>query len=294
MDAPNDDAEIAMLDAVVSRLARSSAFPLVFGGLVRESSIRVTALAGHRTPNLRDLHVVFDRGLGGRTLSELRPRIASDYRTSNAITHDYDRQVLSEGVRTLLAVPVIVGGNVRSVLYAARRTGEDTGGVAVGPVVRAAQELGREFAVRDEVERRSVVLRANRPAPRGDALGTVQLEELRSSFAELRSISSSVSDPDLLDRLRHVESRLAALAGVPGGKPAAAAGENGDDDVSLAPRETDVLGFVALGRTNREIAGVLGLAESTVKSYLGTAMQKLGATTRHDAVVRARRRGLIP
>ena len=91
--------------------------------------------------------VVVDRGLGGRTLSELRPRIAVDYRTSNAITHDYDRQVLSEGVRTLLAVPVIVEGNVRGVLYGARRSGDEPGNVAVGPVVRAAQELGRELAV---------------------------------------------------------------------------------------------------------------------------------------------------
>lgn len=294
MYAPNTARDDELLQGVVSRLARSSAFPLVFGGLVSHSGIHVTALAGHRTMSLRDLHVVADRGLGGRALSELRPRIAVDYRTSSAITHDYDRQVLMEGVRTLLAVPVLVDGVVRSVLYAGRRSDESTGGVAVGPVVRAAQELGREFAARDATVRRSAggVLPAGRP----DGLDSMQLEELRSSFAELRSISSSVTDPELLDRLRHLEGRLAALAGAGAAGEAGGVGADAPDaePVLLAPRETDVLGYVALGRTNRETAAALGLAESTVKSYLGTAMQKLGATTRHDAVVRARRRGLLP
>jgi DNA-binding CsgD family transcriptional regulator len=55
-----------------------------------------------------------------------------------------------------------------------------------------------------------------------------------------------------------------------------------------------VLACAALGRTNAQIAEELGLRESTVKAYLGTAMAKLDAPTRHAAVTAARREGLMP
>ena len=64
--------------------------------------------------------------------------------------------------------------------------------------------------------------------------------------------------------------------------------------VHLSRRETDVLACAALGATNAEIAQQLGLREGTVKAYLGTAMSKLDASTRHAAVAKARRFGLLP
>jgi len=63
---------------------------------------------------------------------------------------------------------------------------------------------------------------------------------------------------------------------------------------ALAPRELDVLAQVALGCTNSETAQRLSLRPETVKSYLRSAMTKLGARTRHEAVVRARRLGFLP
>ena len=65
-------------------------------------------------------------------------------------------------------------------------------------------------------------------------------------------------------------------------------------DVRLSPRETDVLACAALGQTNAEIAATLTLREGTVKSYLQSAMAKLDASTRHAAVAKARRAGLLP
>jgi DNA-binding CsgD family transcriptional regulator len=64
--------------------------------------------------------------------------------------------------------------------------------------------------------------------------------------------------------------------------------------VRLSPRETDVLACAALGYTNAQVAHALGLKEATVKAYLGSAMSKLDASTRHAAVTRARRAGLLP
>jgi DNA-binding CsgD family transcriptional regulator len=64
--------------------------------------------------------------------------------------------------------------------------------------------------------------------------------------------------------------------------------------VGLAPREVDVLACVASGATNAAAAQRLGLRAETVKGYLRSAMRKLGAHTRLEAVVAARRAGLLP
>jgi DNA-binding CsgD family transcriptional regulator len=62
----------------------------------------------------------------------------------------------------------------------------------------------------------------------------------------------------------------------------------------LAPREIDVIAQVSLGCTNAESAQRLGVSLETIKSYLRSAMRKLDARTRHEAVVRARTYGLLP
>ena len=62
----------------------------------------------------------------------------------------------------------------------------------------------------------------------------------------------------------------------------------------LSPRETDILSHVALGWPNARIAEALSLRESTVKSYLNTAMVKLSARTRHEAVSIARSSHVLP
>ncbi len=64
--------------------------------------------------------------------------------------------------------------------------------------------------------------------------------------------------------------------------------------VRLAPREVDVLACVAAGATNAVAAERLGVGVETVKGYLRSAMRKLGARTRGEAVVTARRAGWLP
>jgi DNA-binding CsgD family transcriptional regulator len=63
------------------------------------------------------------------------------------------------------------------------------------------------------------------------------------------------------------------------------------DEANLSPREREVLGAVADGRSTKEIARLLELSPNTVKFHLQAAFDKLGATSRTEAVVRAMRRG---
>lgn len=60
-----------------------------------------------------------------------------------------------------------------------------------------------------------------------------------------------------------------------------------------SPREREVLGLIAKGRSNKEVASDLGLSEDTVKRHVSNLMAKLGAQDRTQAVTEALRRGLI-
>ncbi|MEV8370731.1 LuxR C-terminal-related transcriptional regulator [Microbacterium sp. NPDC064584] len=278
---PDSDAQLVA--RAVADLARQTQFPFAFGGLERDGAVEVTATVGTRTRHLQGLVVRAERGLGGRALVEKRPRLALDYRTSRNITHDYDRAVLGEGVATLFAIPVVVTGDARGVLYCGTWAQSAVNDVMARPAFGIAEALANELRVRDEVERRLAFAPAASPAPGLDAAAR---EELRESYAELRSIAAAVADPDVRQRLAALEQRLAALSsdGITGPAPS----------VALSPRETDVLARVALGATNAEIASALALKEGTVKSYLQSAMGKLEASTRHAAVMKARRAGILP
>lgn len=61
----------------------------------------------------------------------------------------------------------------------------------------------------------------------------------------------------------------------------------------LSPREQEVLHLVAEGRSNKQIARELIIAESTAKSYVTGVFNKLGVDTRAHAVAVAAQRGLL-
>lgn len=74
--------------------------------------------------------------------------------------------------------------------------------------------------------------------------------------------------------------------------PAAALRESIDDNGELTPRERAVLSYVAQGRTNREIADGLFIAETTVKTHLKSVFAKLQVRNRSEAAAIAWRMGL--
>ena len=61
----------------------------------------------------------------------------------------------------------------------------------------------------------------------------------------------------------------------------------------LSERELDVLRLIATGRTNQEIAEILVIALSTVKSHINNIYSKLGTNRRTEAIVIAREIGLL-
>ncbi|MFB7614343.1 response regulator [Kitasatospora sp. NPDC056181] len=61
----------------------------------------------------------------------------------------------------------------------------------------------------------------------------------------------------------------------------------------LTPRETDVLRELARGLSNAEIAGVLGMRESTVKAHVSRILTALGVGNRVQAALLARDAGVV-
>lgn len=64
-------------------------------------------------------------------------------------------------------------------------------------------------------------------------------------------------------------------------------------DIRLSAREMQVLDEVAQGRSNREVASALHISENTVKNHVRRIMEKLGASSRTEAVALAARNGLV-
>mgnify|MGYP000859474148 CR=1 FL=1 len=62
---------------------------------------------------------------------------------------------------------------------------------------------------------------------------------------------------------------------------------------SLSLRERQVLGLVAEGLTNKEVAYRLGISERTIQFHLNSVFNKLGVNSRTEAVAKAFRMGVL-
>ncbi|MFI7390896.1 response regulator transcription factor [Streptomyces tendae] len=273
-----DAADAAQIRSALARLRRTTGLPVAFGGLVESGrrQVRISELSGTATTALSALAVTAGNGLGGRAVALSRPCAVTDYTVSRQISHEYDLPVAAEGLRSVLAVPVVVRRRVRGVLYGALRSAQPLGDRTLSAAVAAARDAEQALVLRDEADE---LLTAAAPAP-GPAHGTAW-EQVREAHAALRALAPRITDPALRDELLRACGLLVAGDGpVPGPR--------------LAPREVDVLACVAGGATNGEAAERLGVGPETVKSYLRSAMRKLGARTRTEAVAAARRTGWLP
>ncbi|OCC13223.1 response regulator transcription factor [Streptomyces sp. PTY087I2] len=271
------------MQAALSRLRRTSGLPVVFGGLLSDARhARIAELSGAQTSALRGLVISAGSGLGGKAIALSRPCAVTDYATSRHISHEYDAAVAAEGLRSVVAVPVVVRRAVRGVLYGALRTPVTLGDRTFDAVVAAARDVEQSLAVRDSTRQ---LLAAGRERVSDPDAVPGGWEDVREAHRELRALVPKVVDPALREELLDVCGRLASASG---------ARASTAREIRLAPREVDVVACVAAGATNAAAAERLGLRPETVKGYLRSAMRKLGAHTRLEAVVAARRAGLLP
>ncbi|MET7779766.1 MULTISPECIES: response regulator transcription factor [Streptomyces] len=276
-----DTAEAVEVRGALVRLRRATGLPVAFGGLVEpgRAQVRISELSGTATPALSALAVSSGNGLGGKAVALARPCAVTDYSASRQISHEYDVAVATEGLCSVIAVPVVVRRRVRGVLYGALRTAQPLGDRTLGAAVAAARDVEQALVVRDEAQGLLTVAREPEPT-----VGSPAWEEVREAHGALRALAPRIVDPALRAELLDVCGRLAGAAAPDARTPR----------VDLAPREVDVLACVAAGATNGVAAERLGLRPETVKGYLRSAMRKLGAHTRWEAVVAARRVGLLP
>jgi len=101
-------------------------------------------------------------------------------------------------------------------------------------------------------------------------------------------VLKDIAADDLVGCIRDVLAGKTYLA------PSAAAKlAEGVTRVQLTPREMATLRLMADGKANKEIAGDLSISERTVKTHVGHLFEKLGVTSRTEAIKVATRRGLV-
>lgn len=262
----------------ITELRRLTGLPVVMGGLVTsEQHFTITELRGARTSSLANLRVRHGEGLGGKTLASRRPAAVRAYPHSRSITHRYDRWVAPEGLQSVASIPVGLPGRAPSaIVYLCERRDEPLGPAVIDAVrpalTRLAVDLSAAFTVQEQLS--AMAARASAPElEHGDLL------------RELRDVARLTTDPSTR---RQLETVLARLHGGAGAEAVATPRRS-----PLTPREQEVLRLIEQGATNLEIAERLGLVENTVKSYVKTAMAKLGADNRYKAALLARTEGWL-
>ena len=268
--------------AALSRLRRASGLPVAFGGLLAgHGRYRINRAGRTATTVLRGLAIRQGNGLGGKAVALSRPLAVTDYRVSPAISHEYDTAVAAEGLRSVLAVPVVVRRRVRGVLYGALRTPS---------TARRPAAVARRWRRPGTWNRRSL---------------------LQDEAARLLSLTRqpTAADPAMVGGGTG-GARRAARAGAADHRPAAAGGDAGGvrpargglvtaarrrrgGPSPVTPREGRP-GLRRVGRDERGGGGTAGAGPGDGEELSAVRMRKLGAHTRLQAVSAARRAGALP
>ena len=99
-------------------------------------------------------------------------------------------------------------------------------------------------------------------------------------------LTKPVAKPDLLAAIRSRLERTVQLA-IPEFKPNFDSARPLETELGLTRRVAETLLWLAQGKTNGEIATILGNSESTVKKHVLEIFEKLGVETRTAASLRA-------
>ncbi|SFK70170.1 helix-turn-helix transcriptional regulator [Amycolatopsis sacchari] len=265
------------MTAALARLRARTGVSLAFAGRVTPSGVLLDAFDGHVVGPLRGVLLNAGHGMGGRVAYQQRALSLPDYVGSPAITHHYDQVIRAEALRAMAAAPVVVGRRSVAVLYVALRATQRQLGRLLDAVSQEARVLEQDLAV-DDVLRRLPERHGDEEGPRE----RVRQSRVAEAYADLRALAGEIGDPRLRARLLNA-ARLLVDEPPP------------DAPVPhLTAREKDVLALLSTGLPNQAIAERLGIGVYTVKDHVKNLLVKLGAQGRMEAVVRARRLGLIP
>ncbi|KJY24946.1 MULTISPECIES: response regulator transcription factor [Streptomyces] len=201
-----------------------------------------------------------------------------------------DHQVVRRGLRTFLEVQedIEVVGEAADGAEGTDRAEELRPDVILMDVtmpgtdgieaLRRLRDLGnpaRVLIVTSFTEQRTVV-----PALRAGAAGYLYKDIDPDALAgAIRSVHAGhvLLQPEVAEALLAAQDDQGAPAGRPG---------------SLTDREREVLGLIADGRSNREIARALVLSEKTVKTHVSNILMKLDLSDRTQAALWAVRHGI--
>ncbi len=198
-----------------------------------------------------------------------------------------DHEIVREGLQALIDSndDMEVVGQAGTVEEAVRRVGFDDPDVVVldvrlpdGSGVDACREIRDRFpdvkvlmltSFADE----EALLAAIMAGAAGYVLKRIKGRELVNSIRKVGN-GESLLDPDMTERLF---KRLR--------------GDEPDDPIlaRLSPQERTILEHIAEGKTNRQIAEEMFLAEKTVKNYVSNLLAKLGMSRRSEAAAYAAR-----
>lgn len=192
-----------------------------------------------------------------------------------------DHEVVRQGLKALIDATgdLEVVGEAATVAEAVRRVGFDDPDVVVldvrlpdGSGVEACREIRARFpevrvlmltSFADE----EALLSAIMAGASGYVLKRIRGTELIDSIRRVGS-GESLLDPEMTAKLfRRIR------------------GEEPDDPLlaRLSPQERTILAHIAEGKTNRQIAEEMFLAEKTVKNYVSNLLAKLGMERRTEA-----------
>jgi FixJ family two-component response regulator len=139
--------------------------------------------------------------------------------------------------------------------------------------------------VQEELEGRGCVLSVIFLTGRADVPTTVRA--MKGGAADF--LTKPVEDEDLLAAVRRAIERDTALR-----RDRAEAAEVQELLRTLTPREREVLEHVVSGELNKQIAGLLGTVEKTIKVHRARVMEKMKAASLADLVRLAQRAGIGP
>jgi LuxR family transcriptional regulator, regulator of acetate metabolism len=214
---------------VLSLLDRRTAFRAILDRLPGDIGVDVAWIGevdpsgdivlGHavrtRTDAVDGLVVPPGVGLGGLVMQTGRPAWVADYPSASDLSRQFSPQAEREGVRGMIAVPLVQGGRRLGVLYAADRAETHYGDLAVSALEAAATRAANAAVVAERArhsaevavleERRRLAMQLH------DTVGAM----LFTIGAGVRSLGDDlVRQPDLRARLETIERQAAEAAAV--------------------------------------------------------------------------------